>query len=105
MRRIATLMANAGGYVVSLSNQARLRIVILGLLLLGGGSIYKLVVNIQQLYNPLPPATPDQLIKPMEKLLRQTSANVNTYRRSRKHDMGQLDSLARLYSNQKPRTR
>lgn len=100
MRKIATLTAHLGNYLVSLSDRTRLQIVLLGLLLLGGGGVYKLVVNIRNLEKPLPAASPDALIKPMQQLIQQTSAEASAYQQSRQRDTKQLDSLNKMYYNQ-----
>ena len=96
MTWITSMIARLGDYFVSMSNGARLRLVVVALLILGGGSIYKLTVSIRELQKPLPVATPDQLIKPMEGLLKQTSANVSDYRIERNRNLRKLDSLSRL---------
>ncbi|RYF70338.1 MAG: hypothetical protein EOO39_15920 [Cytophagaceae bacterium] len=96
MTWIASTIARLGDYLVSMSNGARLRLVIIGLLLLGGGSIYKLTISIRELQKPLPATTPDQLIKPMEGLFKQTSAGISDYRIERNRNIKKLDSLSRL---------
>jgi hypothetical protein len=98
MRKAIILLSNLGNYLVSLSDRTRLQLVMLGLMLLGGGGIYKLYVSIQQLNEPLPAASPAQLIKPMEGLLKQTSAEVSNYRIERNRNLKKLDSLRFMYS-------
>lgn len=105
MRRIATIVTNLGAYLISLPDCTRLRIAVLGVLILGAGSIYKLVASITRLQEPLPIATPDQLIKPMEQLIQQTSADAKYYSKTRKVGMSQLDSLAKVYVKQNSSSR
>ncbi|WP_461129690.1 hypothetical protein [Spirosoma aerophilum] len=105
MNWIAKLIIKLGDYLTSLSNQARIQIVVIGLLALGGGAIYKLTVNLQNLQKPLPSATPDQLIQPMQGLMKQTSAGVSQYRIERNRHLKALDSLRTHYPTKtnKPR--
>lgn len=98
MRYLVKLVSGIGDWLVGLSDRARLQLVIGFLLLLGGGGVYKLVVSIENLSKPLPAATPDQLIKPMEKLFLQTKGSVHQYQRRQQSDMKHLDSLAKAYS-------
>lgn len=98
MRLLANLITRTGDFLLKLSDSARKAIVFGLLLLLGGGAIYKLAVSLDSLNKPQPKATPDQLIKPMEKLFRQTRSTVGSYQQAKRHDMHQLDSLAKIYS-------
>jgi hypothetical protein len=100
MKKLSNLAANVGSYVMNLSGRARLRIVVLGLLILGGSSLYKLVINIQQMQSPMPAATPDALIRPMEGLIRQTSREAGAYRQARQQNLKNLDSLNKMYYDQ-----
>ena len=99
MKWIFRKVAGIGDWLVGLSDRARLQLVVVALLLLGGGGIYKLIVSIDKLDDPLPVATPEQLIKPMEQLMEQTSDNVSNYQRSRQRETSRLDSLAKVYSD------
>lgn len=78
-----------GDYLMSLSNGARFTVVVMVLVLLGGGGVLKLITSINRLSQPLPAASPDQLIQPMQKLFMQPPANSDDYQRTRR----QLDSL------------
>ncbi|UHG94687.1 hypothetical protein [Spirosoma oryzicola] len=84
---------------MSLSDRTRMQVVIVALVLLAGGSVYKLVVSIRHLNDPAPIATPDQMIKPMEKLFQQSSNNQTSYKQAKRYEMRKLDSLAKLYDN------
>jgi|GEM_PF-3177027 len=101
MNWITSKLAGLGDYLVSLSNRTRLQLVIVGLLLLGGGAVYKLIRSIQKLQEPLPAATPDQLIKPMEGLIKQTSGNLSDYQTERNKSLKKLDSLKFFYTPKK----
>ena len=96
-----TLLHQLGEFLFGLTDKTRLRLVLLGLLLLGGGSFYKLVDSIQKMQKPAKmTATPDQLIKPMELLVRQTSTQARYYQEGRKTTQRQLDSLQQMHYNQ-----
>ena len=97
MKFISLLIAKLGDYLISLSDQTRMQLVIIGLLLLGGGAVYKLIDSIEMMKKPLPSASPSELIKPMEQLIRQTSTQASAYHQSRQHGRLQLDSLRKLY--------
>lgn len=101
MRWIVSKIAGLGDYFISLSDRARMQLVVFALLILGGGGVYKLIVSINRLNEPLPAASPEQLMKPMERLFRDTKTTVNGYQRSRQEGMNELDSLAKAYSNKK----
>ena len=101
MRHISKLITQTGDYLMKLSDGARKAIVFGLLLLLGGGGIYKLVVSIDRLNQPLPAASPDQLIEPMQQLFQQTATNVNQYQKARQQSMSRLDSLTKQYSTKK----
>lgn len=101
MTWIVSKIAGLGDYFMSLSNRTRLQLVLISLLLLGGSGIYKLVVSIQKLQDPLPMATPAQLIKPMEGLVKQTSSNLSDYRIERHRSLKRLDSLKTIYATKK----
>lgn len=100
MRKIVSLIAGAGDWLVSLSDRARMQLVLVCLLLLIGGGIYKLTNSIRRLNEPLPAATPEQLIKPMEKLFEgaNTQAKDDMFRYHRSQT--QLDSAKKAYSTQ-----
>lgn len=103
MNRIAKLLSQAGEYAATLSNKTRLRIVLSGLVLLLGGGVYKLVRSIDKLNEPTPAATPEQLLKPMEKLYSQTRAEIDNYVYKRRLTTAQLDSVSRLmHKSKKP---
>ena len=89
MRTLIRNIAGLGDYLMSLSDRTRFTLVMLGLLLLGGGGVYKLVVSIQDLGKPLPAASPDQFIKPMQKLFVPQPDNDKAYQQARQ----ELDSL------------
>lgn len=74
---------------MSLSDRTRTQIILLALLLLGAGGVYKLVVSIQDLNKPLPAASPDQFIRPMQRLFVPQPDNDGAYQQARE----ELDSL------------
>lgn len=86
---------------MKLSDGARKAIVFGLMLLLGSGGIYKLVVSLENLNKPLPAASPDQLIEPMQQLFQQTATNVNQYQQARQQSLNRLDSLTKQYSTKK----
>ena len=98
MRQLANLITRTGDFLMKLSDGARKALVFGLLLLLGAGGIYKLVVSIDRLNQPLPAASPQQLIEPMQQLFQQTKNNVSHYQQARQQDMSRLDSLAKQYS-------
>lgn len=100
MRIFIRTIAGLGDYLMSLSDRTRQTLVLLGLLLLGGGGIYKLVVSIQALSKPLPVASPDQFIKPMEKLFVPRADNNEAYQQARR----ELDSLRHTERSFNPTT-
>lgn len=100
MKPVSLLIAKLGDYLLSLSDRARIQIVVIGLILLGGGSIYKLVNSVEMMKKPLPSASPSELIKPMEQLVQQTSAQASRYNLSRQHGKQELDSLNKFYYKQ-----
>lgn len=93
MRKLISLIAGTGDCLVSLSDRARMHLVLASLLLLIGGGIYKLVTSIERLKEPLPAASPEQLIKPVEQLFGGAKDNMYRYRQ----DKRELDSLAKVY--------
>lgn len=101
MKWILGRIAGIGNRFMRLSDRRRAQLVVLALVVLGGGGVYKLVAGINRLSEPHPVATPEQLIGPMEKLFQTTKEDVNAYQRSRRQEMNQLDSLARQYTNTK----
>lgn len=105
MRQIANLITWTGDYLMKLSDGARKAIVFGLLILLGGGALYKLLVSLRDLSKPLPAASTEQLIGPMQELFNQTSTHVGQYQQTRQHDMKRLDSLAKEYSSKKRTTR
>ncbi|WP_018619775.1 hypothetical protein [Spirosoma luteum] len=96
MRKLVSVIFGTGDWLVSLSDRARMQLVLTCLLLLIGGGIYKLINGIEQLKEPLSAATPDQLIKPMEKLFEGAKDDLYRYHQ----DKSQLDSLKKAYSTQ-----
>ncbi|GAB4039277.1 hypothetical protein [Spirosoma gilvum] len=102
MKHIANLVTRMGDFLMKLSDGARKALVFGLLLILGGGAIYKLIVSIDRLNQPMPAASPDQLIQPMQQLFLQTSTNVGQYKQARQHTMKRLDSLAKQYSTKPP---
>jgi hypothetical protein len=89
MRTFIRNIIGLGDYLMSLSDRTRQTIVLVALLMLGGGGVYKLVVSIQDLGKPLPAASPDQFMKPMQKLFVPQPDNNKAYRQARQ----ELDSL------------
>lgn len=90
MKAIVRTVIGFGDYFMSLSDRTRTQVILLALVMLGGGAVYKLVVSIQNLYKPLPAASPDQLMKPMQKLFDgPRTDNYGAYLKARK----QFDSL------------
>ncbi|MVM33900.1 hypothetical protein GO755_27940 [Spirosoma sp. HMF4905] len=102
MRRILSLLTGFGDFLLSLSDRTRKVLVLGALLLLGGGGVYKLVVNLKRLTNPLPMASPEQILRPMEKLVRQTSSEVTDYQSAKQANLSRLDSISRKLTNFKP---
>lgn len=101
MNWIVNQIAGAGNWLVSLSDPAKKRLVLLGLLGLGVGAGYKLVVSINRLSEPLPRASPEQLLKPMKKLYEHTSGQVENYQRDRQRDLYELDSMQKAYTTKR----
>lgn len=89
MRTIIRAIAGFGDYFMSLSDRTRTQVILLALLLLGGGGVYKLVVGIQNLSKPLPAASPNQFVGPMRKLILLRPDNFDAYQKARR----ELDSL------------
>lgn len=98
MRKLVSLIAGAGDWLVSLSDRARMQLVVITLLVLLSGGIYKLTKSIERLNQPLPTASTDQLLQPMERLFKRTKDKVSDYQSERKREASQLDSLAKVYS-------
>jgi hypothetical protein len=103
MRQIANLIIQTGDFLMKLPEGARKAIVYSLLLLLCGGGIYKLVISLETLKKPLPAATPEQLIEPMQELFNQTRTSIGQYQQARQVDIKRLDSLAHHYPS-KPLT-
>lgn len=101
MRHIATLITRMGDFLMKLSDGARKALVFGLMLLLGGGAIYKLIISIDRLNQPMPAATPQQLIEPMQQLFLQTATNASQYQQARQQQLKRLDSLAKQYSTKK----
>jgi hypothetical protein len=101
MKWIVSKIAGLGDYLLSLSDRTRTQLVLVALLVLGGGGAYKLFTGINRLYDTQPAASPEELIKPMEQIFRDTKTNVNRYQQQRQNSMSQLDSLANAYANKK----
>ena len=89
MRTFIRNIIGLGDYLMSLSDRTRQTIVLLALMMLGGGGVYKLVVSIQDLGKPLPATSPDQFMKPMQKLFVPQPDNDRAYQQARQ----ELDSL------------
>lgn len=98
MRKLVSLIAGAGDWLVSLSDRARMQLVLVCLLLLIGGGVYKLITSIERLKDPLPVATPEQLIKPMEKLFEGADARAKDDMFRYHHSQAQLDSVKKAFS-------
>ncbi len=94
MRGIISQLARLGDYLISLSDRARMQLVMATLLLLGGAGVYKLVRSVQRLSEPLPVASPQELIRPMQRLFSDTEKNLNAYQQTRQQELKRLDSLA-----------
>lgn len=101
MRWIISKVAGMGDYLVSLSDRARMQLVLLALLLLGGGGVYKLIMSIEQFNEPLTTASPEQLLKPMEQIFLNTSSDFDRFQQSRQQNLRELDSLAKVYTDKK----
>lgn len=101
MRWISSRIASLGDYLMSLSDRARMQLIIVALLMLGGGGIYKLVRSVQRLGEPLPAASPEELIRPMQRLFSDTKVNLNSYQQARQQEIKHLDSLATLRTKQR----
>jgi hypothetical protein len=98
MRYLVSLISRIGDWLVGLSDRTRLQLIVLALVVLGGGSLYKLVISIRTLQEPLPAATPEQLIKPLEKLFIDTKSRVDQSKQTQLREITRLDSLAKVYS-------
>ena len=83
-----------GDYLMSLSDRTRLAVVVGALVVMGGGGIYKLVRSINRLNEPLPAATPEQLLESTGKLFKPAGDSYGDYHRARL----ELDSLRKLPS-------
>lgn len=105
MRKLISLIAGAGDWLVSLSDRAKKQLVITLLLILGSGGLYKLLHSIEAMQKPLPAASPAELIVPMEKLFEQTRESARSYEKARDGDMRNLDSLAKAYAKQNSQSR
>lgn len=89
-----------GDYLMSLSNRTRLTVIVAALVIMGGGGVLKLVRSINRLQEPLPPATPEQLLQSTGKLFKPANDSYRDFQRARK----ELDSLRKLpSSNSLPR--
>lgn len=95
---IATLITRLGDYLMNLSDGVRKLIVVGMLLVLGVGGIYKLIASLDKLSRPMPAASPQQIIGPMQELFRQSKDNAFNYHETRKWHMGSLDSLKVQFS-------
>lgn len=89
-------IARLGDYLMSLSDRARMQLIIVALLMLGGGGVYKLIRSVQRLSEPLPAASPQELIRPMQRLFSDTKSNLNSYQQTRRQELSRLDSLATI---------
>lgn len=98
MRKIPTLIAGIGDWLVSLSDRSRLQLVLGFLLLLGGGSVYKLKNSIEDMQKPNKQTSPQELIEPMQKIFEQSQGSREAFQHRQQTDMRQLDSLAKLHS-------
>lgn len=101
MKLLIKLLSGAGQYLASLSDRTRLRIAVLGVVVLMGSGIYKLVNSINRLSAKPAKATPEQLIEPVQKLYSQTKAGATDYYYHRKVTTAQMDSLSRLIEKSK----
>lgn len=101
MRWIISKVAGMGDYLVSLSDRARMQLVLLALLLLGGGGVYKLIISIERFNEPLTTASPEQLLKPMEQIFLNNSSDFDRFQQSRQQNLRELDSLAKVYTDKK----
>jgi len=100
MRWIMSQIARLGDYLMSLSDRARMQLIIIALLMLGGGGVYKLVRSVQRLSEPLPAASAQELIRPMQRLFSDTKGNLNSYQQTRRQELSRLDSLATIRTKQ-----
>jgi hypothetical protein len=91
MRYLTALLSRTGDFLVGLSETARKQLILLTLLIMGGWGIYKLVASIRHLSDPLPEATPEQLLQPMQKLFKPAQQGYSDYQHAQK----QLDSLSK----------
>ncbi len=94
MRWIVTKLNRVGEYLTGLSNRARLQLVAVLLFLLLGFAVRKLVVSLNKLDQAPPVATPDQLLKPMEELVKQGKGQYGQYKSNYTRQLEHLDSLA-----------
>lgn len=101
MRKVFSLFTGLGDWLMSLTDRARLQLVLAALLILIGGGIYKLIVSIERFNDPLPAASPEELIKPLEQLYNRTQNKINSDSETRQREASRLDSLAQVYSNRK----
>lgn len=96
MKHFITAITDLGNYLMSLSDRTRLLLVLGGMLILGGGGIYKLIGSLQRLHEPVPLATPQQLIEPMKPLFTLHATQSKTIQQQRFRELNRLDSLHRL---------
>lgn len=101
MNWIINRIAGAGDWLISLPEATKKQLVLLLLLGLGSGAVYKLVASVNRLSEPLPKASPDQLLTPMKQLYNRTHDQLNTYQRTRRMDQLELDSLQKVLSTKR----
>lgn len=101
MNWIVNRIAEAGDWLVNLSDSTKKQLVLLLMLGLGAGAVYKLVASVNRLSEPLPKASPDQLLTPMKQLYNRTHGQLDTYQRARQKDQLELDSLQKVLSTKR----
>ncbi len=101
MNWIVNQIAGAGDWLISLPDSTKKQLVLLLLLCLGSGAVYKLVSSVNRLSEPLPRASPDQLLTPMKQLYNRTHGQLDTYQRTRQKDQLELDSLQKALSTKR----
>lgn len=101
MSWIVNRIAKAGDWLISLSDAAKKQLVLLLLLGLGSGAVYKLVSSVNRLSEPLPQASPDQLLIPMKQLYNRTHGQLDAYQRGHQKDQLEMDSLRKMLSTKR----
>lgn len=94
MRWIVTKLGGLGDYLTGLSSRARLQLLVFMLFVLVSFAVRKLLVSLEKLDQAPPVATPEQLLRPMEELVKDSKGQYGQYKSTYSKRMDHLDSLA-----------